>query len=53
MKNYIRMSGFRKGYNTQYALISILEKLKKSLGNQGYAGAVIMDLSKVFDSINY
>ena len=47
------MSGYRKGYNTQYALISLLEKWKKSLDNQGYAGAAIMDLSKAFDSINY
>ena len=52
-KLYTYMSGYRKGYNTQYALISFLEKLKKSLDNQGYAGAVIMDLSEAFDSINY
>ena len=33
------MNGYRKGYNTQYALISSLEKWKKSLDNRGYAGA--------------
>ena len=27
--------------------------MEKTLDNQGYAGAVIMDLSKAFDSINY
>ena len=40
------MSGYRKGYNTQYALMALLEKWKQSLDNHGYAGAVIMDLSK-------
>ena len=47
------MSGYRKGYNTQYALMALLEKWKQSLDNHGYAGAVIMDLSKAFDTINH
>ena len=47
------MSGYRKGYNTQYALLALLEKWKRSLDNRGYAGAVIMDLSKAFDTINH
>ena len=49
------MSGYRKGYNTQYALMTLLEKWKlslQSLDNHGYAGAVIMDISKAFDTIN-
>ena len=47
------MSGYRKGYNTQYALMVLLEKWKQSLDNHGYAGAVIIDLSKAFDTINH
>ena len=50
------LSGYRKGYNMQYALMVLLEKLKQSLDNHGYAGAVIMDLSKgskAFDTINH
>ena len=47
------MSRFRKGYNTQYALMALLEKWKQSLDNHGYAGAVIMDLSKAFDTVNH
>ena len=50
---YAYMSGYRKGYNTQYALMVLLEKWKHSLDNHGYAGAVIMDLSKAFDTINF
>ena len=47
------MSGYRKGYNTQYALMLLLENRKQSLDNHGYAGAVIMDLSRAFDTINH
>ena len=31
----------------------LLEKWKQSLDNHGYVGAVIMDLSKAFDTINH
>ena len=47
------MCGYRKGYSTQYALMSLPEKWKQSLVNHGYAGNVIMDLSKAFDTINH
>ena len=38
------MSGYRKGYNTQYVLIALLEMWKQSLDYQGYVGAMVMDL---------
>ena len=47
------MCGYRKGYSTQYALMALVEKLKKSLDERSYSGAVLMDLSKAFDTINY
>ena len=47
------MFGYRKGYNTQYALITLLEKWKMTLDKGGYEGSVIMDLSKAFDTINH
>ena len=48
------LCGYRKGYNTQYALLAMIEKWKKSLdGKRGYAGAILMDLSKAFDTINH
>ena len=49
----IYLCGYRKGYNAQYALISLLEKWKKSLDQKNYAGAILMDLSKAFDTINH
>ena len=47
------MCGYRKGYNTQYALMALLEEWKQSVDKHGYACAVIMDLSKAFDTINF
>ena len=43
--------GYRKEYSTKTALISILEKWKLFL--EGYAGGVLIDLSKVFATINH
>ena len=47
------LCGYRKGFNTQYALLSLIEKLKKTLDDNGYTGAILMDLSKAFDTINH
>ncbi len=47
------LCGYRKGYNAQYALTAMIEKWKKSLDNKGIGGAILMDLSKVFDTINH
>ena len=44
--------GYPKGFNTEYALLSLIEKWKKELDNKGYTVAVLMDLSKAFDTIN-
>ena len=55
IENYLStyLCGYRKGFSTQYALISLIEKWKAILGKKGYAGAVLMDLSKAFDTINH
>ena len=47
------LCGYRKGFNAQHALIALIEKWKESLDNKGYAGAIFMDLSKAFDTINH
>ena len=49
----ITFSGFCKNYNTQYCLTYMLEKLKNTLDKGKYVGAIFMDLSKAFDSINH
>ena len=50
---YKYMFRYRKGYNTQHPLITLLEKWKFTLESLGYAGAIIMDLSKAFDTTNH
>ena len=48
------LCGYRKGYTTQHAIISIIvEKFRKSLDNKGFAAAILMDLSKAFDCMNH
>ena len=44
------LCGYRKGYNAQYPLTPMIEKWKKSLDNNGNAGAILMDLSKAFET---
>ena len=47
------LCGYRKGYSAQHALISLIEHWRRALDSKGYAGAVLMDLSKAFDCINH
>ena len=47
------LCGYRRGYNSQYAPLAMIEKWKMSLDNNGLAGGIIMDLSKAFDTINH
>ena len=44
---------YRKGFNTQYVLLSLIEKWKKELDHKDYAGAILMDLSKAYDTNNH
>ena len=45
------LCGYRKGFSTQYALLSLIERWRLCLDKQGFAGALLMDLSKAFDTI--
>ena len=58
LNNYINKSlspflcGYRKGYNTQFASMTLIKKWKNCLDQKGYTVAVLMDLSKEFDTIS-
>ena len=41
--------GFRKGFSAQHFLIKLLEQWKKSIDQGLVFGALLTDLSKVFD----
>ena len=45
------LCGYRKGFSIQYALLSLIERWRLCLDKQGFAGALLMDLSKAFDTI--
>ena len=47
------LCGYRKGFNAQHALLSLIEKWRISLDKKGSGGAVLMDLSKAFDTLNH
>ena len=44
--------GFRKRFNAQHCLISMIEKWKESVDNGGAFGALMADLSKAFDCLH-
>ena len=43
----------RRGYNAQHRLISLIEKCKKSVDNGDAFGALLTDVSKVFDFLHH
>ena len=45
--------GFRKGFNAQHCLLTMVEKWRKTLDEGGKTGTVLTDLSKAFDCIDY
>ena len=47
------LCGYRKGCNTQQALVFLIEKWNNVLDDKGFEGVVLMDLSKVFDTLNH
>ena len=42
------LCGYRKGFSTKQALLSLLERRENVLDKKGYGGAVLMGLSKTF-----
>ena len=47
------LGGCRKGFSTQQALSSLLERWKNVSDKKGYDGAGLMDLSIAFDTLNH
>ena len=47
------LCGFRSGFSTQYCLLVMIEKWRKSLDKKGFSGVLLTDLSKAFDCLNH
>ena len=45
--------GFRKEFNAQHCLVSIIEKWKESVDSGGVVGAPMADLFKAFDCLHH
>ena len=45
--------GFRKGFNAQHCLVSMIEKWKESVDSGGAFGVLMSDLSKAFDRLHH
>ena len=50
ISNYV--TGFRKPYGTQHALVIVLERWKQAIDKGEYISLMYIDLSKAFDTIN-
>ena len=46
-----KLCGFRKGYNTQHALLNLLENWRNHLDKKEIIGVILCDLSKAFDTL--
>ena len=55
IKDYLSdfLCGYRQGFNTQHALIKLIESWRQSFDRRGYSRAVLMNLSKALDTINH
>ena len=51
ISNYV--TGFQKPHGTQHSLVITLERWKQAIDKGKYISVMYMDLSTVFDSINY
>ena len=47
------LTGFRKSHSAQQSLLIIFEKWKRALYENMKVGAILMDLSKDFDTLNH
>ena len=45
--------GFRSKYSTHYALLSIVDKIQRSIDEREIPCGIILDLSKAFDTVNH
>ena len=46
------LCGYRTGFSTKTASLSLIEMWKIMLNHKGYAGVILMNLSKAFNTIH-
>ena len=45
--------GFRSKHSTSHTLISMIEKIRNTIGNGNYRCGIFIDLKKAFDTVDY
>ena len=50
---YDKQFGFRKGHSTSHAIITLVNKVSKSLDKGKIVGGVYLDIRKAFDSMSH
>ena len=50
---FLSQCGFQKGYSAQHCLLVMIKKFKETIDRGNEFGALLTDLSKVFDFINH
>ena len=45
--------GFRKGYSTNFAMITLIDKISQALDESNYVLGIFLALSKAFDTVNH
>ena len=48
-----QLCGYKRGFSTQLALLSLIGKWKKVLDSKGFGRAVLLDLTKAFDTTKH
>ena len=44
---------FRKGYSTNFAMITLIQKISQALDEGNYVLGIFLDLSKAFDTVSH
>ena len=50
---YSMQYGFREKHSTQHALLDIVSKIQKNMGNKLFSCGIFIDLQKAFDTVNH
>ena len=50
---YDKQFGFRKGHSTSHAILTMVNKVSKSLDEEIIVGGIYLDIRKAFDSISH
>jgi len=50
---YDKQFGFRSNYSTDYAILSIIDKIQQAIDKREFSCGIFLDMSKAFDTVNH